>query len=518
MTCDEGRPCQRCVRRNLADTCEDAPRKKKKYLADMHGEGFGQQAIGTVDNLARSDNQDNIYSDNKGIGVELNLNYQHSAVESPMNKKVNFSSDNAPYSGQFENYFPQSEGFDNVASVPSPKIPVESQVPVDAITPFPINGTNFLSSAADLEYSTLSNIVQSNIFQGQKSPTDSKIATRTDDSDSISPVFSNSGEYDRHAPNNPKSHSFENRTTFANSSTSPSTNEFSIPAMDESKRGYTDGAFPRNTLPRPKCDESINQYCLGPTASNGYFTFPDVLASTEALKNTDPAKYQELNRTLIMSLSIGTHAGGGDYQNTRENKDSELTFKEPEEIYEKVKKPFSYTPGYHSLIAYLRRRFSRPMLVKMVESMASYRPSFIACTNSLKEHDLIFMEQCFQRTLLTYDNLIRVTGTPTIVWRRTGEIAYVGNEFCILTGWKTEELLLPEKKFIVELLDDKSVLEYFQLFLKIAFGDFLGATMATCTLLTPRAGVKIKATCTWTLKRDVFGIPMMIIGSFLPVV
>ena len=47
------------------------------------------------------------------------------------------------------------------------------------------------------------------------------------------------------------------------------------------------------------------------------------------------------------------------------------------------------------------------MLVKMAESMATYRPSFIACTNSLKEHDLIFMEQCFQRTLLTYDNYIK---------------------------------------------------------------------------------------------------------------
>lgn len=517
MTCDEGRPCQRCVRRNLADTCEDAPRKKKKYLAGIPSEGFGQQAIGTVDNMARTENRNNIYPDNKGIGAEPNMNFQSSAVENPMNKKVNFSSDNAPYSGQFENYFPQSEEFHNVASVASPKVSVESQVPVDAIAPFPINGTNFLSSAADLEYSTLSNIVQSNVFQERKSPTDSNIARQTDDSDSISPVFSNSGEFDRHAPNNPNLHTFENPAYFGHTSTSPSTNDFSIPDVGESKRGYDDGVFPRNALPRPKCDESINQYSLGPT-SNMYFTFPDVITSTEALKNTDPAKYQALNGNLTMSLSIGTHTDGDDYQSARENKDSELNFKEPEEIYEKVKKPFSYTPGYHSLIAYLRRRFSRNMLVKMVESMASYRPSFIACTNSLKEHDLIFMEQCFQRTLLTYDNLIRVSGTPTIVWRRTGEIAYVGNEFCILTGWKKEELLLPEKKFIVELLDDNSVLEYFQLFLKIAFGDFLGATMAACTLLTPRAGVKIKATCTWTLKRDVFGIPMMIIGSFLPVI
>ena len=155
------------------------------------------------------------------------------------------------------------------------------------------------------------------------------------------------------------------------------------------------------------------------------------------------------------------------------------------------------------------------MLVKMAESMATYRPSFIACTNSLKEHDLIFMEQCFQRTLLTYDNYIKISGTPTIVWRRTGEVAYVGNEFCVLTGWPKEELIGKDKrKFIVELLDDKSVLQYFQVFSRIAFGDFLGATMTECTLLTPNPNVKIRTGCMWTLKRDVFGIPMMIVGNF----
>ena len=210
-----------------------------------------------------------------------------------------------------------------------------------------------------------------------------------------------------------------------------------------------------------------------------------------------------------MSIQHENNSNGG--------KEDQL-FKEPEEIYEKVKKPFSYTPGYHSLIAYLRKRFTKPMLVKMAESMATYRPSFIACTNSLKEHDLIFMEQCFQRTLLTYDNYIKISGTPTIVWRRTGEVAYVGNEFCVLTGWPKEELIGKDKrKFIVELLDDKSVLQYFQVFSRIAFGDFLGATMTECTLLTPNPNVKIRTGCMWTLKRDVFGIPMMIVGNFLPI-
>ncbi|GMG40144.1 unnamed protein product [Ambrosiozyma monospora] len=34
MTCDESRPCKRCVNRGLAATCVDAPRKTKKYLLE----------------------------------------------------------------------------------------------------------------------------------------------------------------------------------------------------------------------------------------------------------------------------------------------------------------------------------------------------------------------------------------------------------------------------------------------------------------------------------------------------
>ena len=267
----------------------------------------------------------------------------------------------------------------------------------------------------------------------------------------------------------------------------------------------------------PKCDESINQYFIGQVDSEKSSLFPDIITAIEEMKNTDYAVYQERNAKLNLSFSIGILHDENNSSSVSGKEDA--FFKEPEEIYAKVTKPFSYTPGYHSLIAYLRKRFPKPLLVEMAKSMAIYRPSFIACTNSLKEHDLIFMEQCFQRTLLTYDNFIKVSGTPTIVWRRTGEIAYVGDEFCVLTGWSKDQLMGKcQRKFIVELLDDKSVVEYFQVFSRIAFGDFLGATMTECTLLTPKPDVKIRTGCVWTLKRDVFGIPMMIVGNFLPII
>lgn len=354
--------------------------------------------------------------------------------------------------------------------------------------------TNFLSSAADLEYTTLSGILQDNFL----SLNPNHLATSTEgtpNSVNISPALS------PHAING--LHKVTSPTSLSNSfSAGQSQPDFNMGAHQEVHNGQ--GSI--------KSDSRINQFFLS-CAPGSTDTFPNVIKTVESMMEADPAGYFVRNSELALSFVIGIspaeQAGVMD--------DDNLRFKEPEEIYAEVNHPFSYTPGFHKLIAYLRNRFSKDMLVKMAESMAVYRPSFIACTNLLREADLIFMEQCFQRTLLTYDKFIKVSGTPTIVWRRTGEIAYVGSEFTALTGWTQDQLMGDKPMFIVEVLDDKSVVEYFELFSKIAFGDFLGATMTECTLLTPQKDVKIRAGCIWTLKRDVFGIPMMIIGNFLPI-
>lgn len=357
--------------------------------------------------------------------------------------------------------------------------------------------TNFLSSAADLEYSQLSNILQDN-FMGLNP---NHLATSTEgtpNSVNISPVLSPHGMLQKSvpSPSNLGANAYISRADNAAQAVTPS----------QKTQGHHGPELPR-------CDARINQYFL--ELSNERSTFPDVIQAIEAMRDADPSAFYERNQKLTLSFAIETNV---EEQTGHINDDNGLHYLEPESIYATVNKPFSYTPGFHKLIAYLRSRFPKEMLVKMAESMASYRPSFIACTNSLREADLIFMEQCFQRTLLTYDNFIKVSGTPTIVWRRTGEIAYVGREFSILTGWTKDQLMGQKINFIVELLDDTSVVEYFQLFLRIAFGDFLGATMTECTLLTPKKDVKIRTGCIWTLKRDVFGIPMMVIGNFLPIV
>lgn len=259
--------------------------------------------------------------------------------------------------------------------------------------------------------------------------------------------------------------------------------------------------------------------------------------------------------------------------------------REPSAIYESVKEPFSYTGGFHQLIAFIKRRFSPPKTVRIAKALASIRPSFIATTKTLNQDDLIFMEKCFQRTLLEYEDFINACGTPTIVCRRTGEVAAVGKEFSILTGWKKDVLLgkepnmnvntgnsqssepvssassrgggggggrlssqdnKPAAVFLAELLDDDSVIEFYEDFARLAFGDSRGSVMNTCKLLKyktkedmeivkaddgrwnthigkggivgeagmNRLGFKdgrVDCSYCWTVKRDVFDIPMLIV-------
>lgn len=215
--------------------------------------------------------------------------------------------------------------------------------------------------------------------------------------------------------------------------------------------------------------------------------------------------------------------------------------RDPSSIYTTVTAPYSYTSGFHSLIAYLQRRFasSPSKTLTIAKSLASIRPSFIATTKTLNRDDLIFMEKCFQRTLWEYEGFIEGVGTPTIVARRTGEVAAVGKEFSILTGWKKDVLLgrepnlnvnrggtasasgsgsgvntaqrgtgrnTPSQRntigpspadgyaegkrlqpvFLAELLDDDSVVEFYEGFARLAFNDSRGSVMSKGKLLKYR--------------------------------
>ncbi|KFY14803.1 hypothetical protein V491_05899, partial [Pseudogymnoascus sp. VKM F-3775] len=195
--------------------------------------------------------------------------------------------------------------------------------------------------------------------------------------------------------------------------------------------------------------------------------------------------------------------------------------RDPSSIYSSVTEPYSYTTGFHALTAFIQRRFSANATLRIAKSLGSIRPSFISCTKTLNREDLIFMEKCFQRTLFEYEDFMRDCSTPTLVCRRSGEVAAVNKEFSLLTGWSKNVLLGREKNenvnrgrtgnmsaassqggrsgmatprarantssavdaqpgrpsyvLLAELMDDDSVVEFYEDFARLAFGDSRGS-------------------------------------------
>ena len=69
-------------------------------------------------------------------------------------------------------------------------------------------------------------------------------------------------------------------------------------------------------------------------------------------------------------------------------------------IYESIKMPYDYSKGSHHLVEFVKKRMKNEDLIRICKSLAQFRPSFMALMMNLCKEDLIFMEKCFQRSLL----------------------------------------------------------------------------------------------------------------------
>ncbi|KAG8945642.1 Transcriptional regulator of nonfermentable carbon utilization, partial [Tulasnella sp. 408] len=153
-------------------------------------------------------------------------------------------------------------------------------------------------------------------------------------------------------------------------------------------------------------------------------------------------------------------------------------------VYSEVNQPFDYVDGYHYLMQYLQGRFDKMDILRIVRALAIFRPSLIALQMDLSPEDEVFAEKCFQRSLIELEKLISFSGTPTVVWRRTGEICLVGVEFTMLTEWTADELV-KKRKFIYELFEHQSVVEYWEKFASHAFESSSQSVNCHCVLLKP---------------------------------
>ncbi|KAJ9199592.1 hypothetical protein DTO164E3_4477 [Paecilomyces variotii] len=613
LTCGDERPCQRCIKRGLQDACHDGVRKKAKYLHDapdgalMPGVGGnfynatntvhnnlplsrnGANAVKTRSNSnfynAQQSGSYNIYQQNKPqdqIGSLLQenaLNQGTFSTQSPVSPTFNLGTSTTIQNANLSPSVPQQSPSTAASGPPQTQNPFAGALfdPSDpALFNFDLSSMNFGNRYGALEFGMLGHMATG---AGETPPSDTA-TQRGSIGRSGSQQFTN-------AP-------LPGSSGFGESSGNQPPFMFGDTILNDWSNGQgqagVGGLYGQNNLvPGHMKGDAPHAFAIesGPAS----FTSPGSMSSPQVPHHLEDPTTSPFNHPNKLSVSNGQRSlistPALKHQNLQVG--AKRRFRNPSSIYESVKEPYSYTLGFHNLIAFIQRRFSPPKTLQIAKALASIRPSFIATTKTLNEDDLIFMEKCFQRTLFEYEDFINACGTPTIVCRRTGEVAAVGKEFSILTGWKKDVLLGKEPNlnvntggspgsqnassrgfaprvppqdnsgngrlqpvFLAELLDDDSVIEFYEDFAKLAFGDSRGSVMTTCKLLKYKtkedmepsssddnqkwnghlskggiageAGMnqlglkdgKVECSYCWTVKRDVFDIPMLIVMNFLP--
>ncbi|KAF7116057.1 hypothetical protein CNMCM5793_003978 [Aspergillus hiratsukae] len=605
LTCGDERPCQRCIKRGLQDQCHDGVRKKAKYLHDapdgalMPGVGgnFYNNAMRT--NLPLSRNNAN--TANTNAQQNSGSNY----YPTPQSNSYNVYQDTSLAQSSFPSQSPVSPTF-NMKSTPTARsnslsssvnpqptnttVSGQSQNPFagpffdpsdPALFNFDLSSMNFENRYGALEFGMLGHMATG----AGDSPTDSatqrgSIGRSGSAQYSTTPITGAPGFGE--SPGNQQPFMFGN---------DPLLNEW--PNSQAPNQGHLSvgGIYPQGGMMHISSDAP---HAFAIESGPASFSSPSATTSPHINSGYDDSALSN----AVVNKSNGLSANGQRPAITTPSlKHQSLQFgvkrrqRNPSTVYESVKEPYAYTNRFHNLTAFIQRRFSPQKTLQIAKALASIRPSFIATTKTLNRDDLIFMEKCFQRTLWEYEDFINACGTPTIVCRRTGEIAAVGKEFSILTGWKKDVLLgkepnlnvntggssgpqsgstsrgsftprsstlenatpgRPQPVFLAELLDDDSVVEFYEDFARLAFGDSRGSVMTTCKLLKYKtkedmelaqsddsqrwnnhlrkggiageAGMnqlgfkdgKVECAYCWTVKRDVFDIPMLIVMNFLP--
>nr|POE89888.1 regulator of drug sensitivity 2 [Quercus suber] len=201
-------------------------------------------------------------------------------------------------------------------------------------------------------------------------------------------------------------------------------------------------------------------------------------------------------------------------------------------------KPFNYVKGYARLNTYMTRHLTRESQLRILKQLERFRPKFREAMHSLTDMQLVLVEMWFERSLMEYDRVFASMAIPACCWRRTGEIFRGNREMAELIGVGTERLR-DGRLTLHEILEEDSLVSYWEKFSAIAFEQNQKAILTSCSLKTPSDPSVAEADRTlerpsrekklrdkertlrccfsFTIRRDTHNIPSMIVGNFLPI-
>jgi hypothetical protein len=102
-----------------------------------------------------------------------------------------------------------------------------------------------------------------------------------------------------------------------------------------------------------------------------------------------------------------------------------------------------------------------------------------------------------------------------MVWRKNGEICGIGKELTLLTGWTLPVLIDQEQNYLHSLFDATSFTQYWEDYAQMALNPFIPSRPRPCSL-HKSSGQRVECIMHLTIHRDMFNIPILIVGQFMP--
>jgi len=199
-------------------------------------------------------------------------------------------------------------------------------------------------------------------------------------------------------------------------------------------------------------------------------------------------------------------------------------------------KPYNYVKGYARLSRWMERNVSSESRQAILQPISVLRPRFRGIAQNLKDIDLVYVEEAFERLLLDYDRVFSAMGIPACLWRRTGEIYKANKSFADLLGIDIGKFR-DGRLCIYELMSENSAVNYWEKYGHVAFDSKQKAVLTSCVLrykpdlpalqtpalayanlTNPRADDEesaVNCCFSFTIRRDIWGIPSMIVGNFI---
>ncbi|KAL8304943.1 hypothetical protein RB597_004081 [Gaeumannomyces tritici] len=447
LTCGDERPCQRCIKRGLAEQCQDGVRKKAKYLHDAPPEALGP-VLGPSYSAHSHTSRPNPHRQPSSVASEASSNATATAffsqpgaastygVFSPTQQTqvssltdgISFSSQQSPVSPTFQESSAAQMGSLTVPQV-SGDITSFSPALFDPSNPalynFNLEGLNFGSQYGAMEFSMLGHMSSG---AAETPPRDPSISQPGAGDITFGPAIFGSNNngvgfdkiYDANVMGD-----FLGLEQSSGGPYSQGNLQHGLPHAYAIAAGPGSLQSPstENNSPQPTTVGFDGSPTAAAYANTGGNSVPHAVGPTQ------PPRPKPKASSAAVAAWFGPQTAMG------------KRYRDSSRIYENVTEPYMYVRGFHKLIALLQRRLSASKILRVAKSLASIRPSFIACTRTLSRADLIFMEKSFQRSLFEFGEFLEQTSSPTVLCRRTGEVVAVNKEFTALTGWRKEVLL-----------------------------------------------------------------------------